>query len=65
MSLHPLFAGILASQGLPVSDNREALMRDLSDFLEVAGNQLCDDCRDHLSHQAGMLLKRLQREMGE
>lgn len=65
MSLHPLFAGIIAAQGLPVADNREALMRDLADFLEVAGNQLCDDCRDHLSNQAGMLLKRIQREMGE
>lgn len=65
MSLHPLFAGILAAQGLPVADNREALLRDLADFLEVAGNQLCDDCRPTLSNQAGMLLKRIQREMGE
>lgn len=65
MSLHPLFAGILASSGLPVADSRESLLRDLESFVEIAGNQLCDDCRDHLSNQAGMLLKRIHRELGE
>jgi hypothetical protein len=63
MSLHPLFAGILSASGLPVTDSRESLLRDLADFLEVAGNALCDDCRDHLSNQAGMLLRRVQREL--
>ncbi len=63
MTVHPIFAGIFAASGLPVTDSREALLRDLSDFLEIAGNQLCDDCRDHLSNQAGMLLKRIHREM--
>ncbi len=63
MSLHPLFAGILASAGMPQADDRENLLRDLADFLEVAGNALCDDCRDHLSNQAGMLLRRVKREL--
>ena len=65
MSLHPLFAGILASSGLPVTDSREALLRDLAEFVEHAGNQLCDDCHSTLSNQAGMLLKRIRRELGE
>lgn len=66
MTLHPLFAGILASSGMPqATDSRESLLRDLADFLDIAGNQLCDDCRDHLSNQAGMLLKRIRREIGE
>jgi hypothetical protein len=66
MSLHPLFAGILASSGMPqATDSRTALLRDLADFVEHAGNVLCDDCHDHLSNQAGMLLKRIQRELGE
>lgn len=66
MGLHPLFAGILASQGLPQStDSRDALMRDVKEFLYVAGNQLCDDCHDTLSHQAGMLLKRINAALNE
>jgi hypothetical protein len=63
MTVHPIFAGIFAASGLPVTDSREALLRDLADFLEVAGNALCDDCRDHLSNQAGMLLRRVKHEL--
>ncbi len=64
MSLHPLFAGILASAEMPQADDRATLLRDLETFLDDAGNALCDDCRDHLSNQAGMLLRRVRRELG-
>lgn len=56
-----LFAAILATAQAPVS-TRDALVKDLEAFLFTAGNQLCDDCRDTLAHEAGMLLKRMKQE---
>ena len=63
MSIHPIFSGILAAQGLPVADPKAALLRDLKEFLYVAGNVLCDDCHDSLSNEAGMLIKRINATM--
>jgi hypothetical protein len=65
MSLHPLFAGILASAGMPQADDREALLRDLKEYLYIAGNQLCDDCHDVLSHQASSLIRRINAALNE
>ena len=56
-----LFSAILATSTPPV-DSHDALVRDLRTFLFTAGNQLCDDCRDTLAHEAGMLLKRMEQE---
>lgn len=56
-----LFSAILATSQAPVS-TREALVRDLENFLFIAGNQFCDDCRDTLAHEAGTLLKRMKQE---
>jgi hypothetical protein len=66
MTIHPLFAGILSASGLPqTGDTREALLRDLKEYLYIAGNQLCDDCHDVLSHQASSLIRRINAALNE
>lgn len=67
MTMHPLFAGILAST-IPSPSiaviNRNDLLSDLADFLFIAGNQLCDDDHETLAGMAGVLLKRIESEIG-
>lgn len=66
MANHTLFAAVLlAKDGDQPTTPREELMRDILDFLDMAGNTLCDDCHPTLSNQAGWLMRRVQRDLDE